>query len=122
MRKILFLCSALLLSLYSCTFGQWIAGVSEDVPREVQQPMTYDYSAYFKSFDNPWIGRSRDELLDALGPPDGIYEARHRFTDYEAGVPASTYIYTESLASSRHCVDAYVIDEWTSTVIKYYCR
>ena len=61
-------------------------------------------------------------LLDTLGPPDGIYEARHQFADYDAGIPASTYIYTDSFASSGHCVDAYVIDEWTSTVIKYYCR
>jgi hypothetical protein len=122
MRKIVFLCSALLLSLYSCTLGEFIVGESEDVPQDLRRPTTIDYSAYFRSFDNPWVGKSRDELLDALGPPDGIYEARHRFTDYEAGIPASTYIYTDSYASSRHCVDAYVIDAWTSTVIKYYCR
>ena len=116
MRKIVFICTApLLFSLCSCTFGNWIVGASEDGPSDMGQPMTYDYSVYFTAFDNPWVGRSRDELLDVLGPPDGIYEARHRFADYEAGVPASTYIYMDGVASSRHCVDAYVIDEC-------YCR
>ncbi|MDH3848211.1 MAG: hypothetical protein OEV03_10460 [Gammaproteobacteria bacterium] len=122
MRKIVYLCSALLFLLCSCTVGEWVVGESGDVPQDLRQPTAFDYSAYFKAFDNPWVGRTRDELLDTLGPPDGIYEARHQFADYDAGIPASTYIYTDSFASSGHCVDAYVIDEWTSTVIKYYCR
>jgi hypothetical protein len=82
----------------------------------------YDYSVYFRGFDNPWVGRSRDDLVNALGAPDAIYEARHQFADYEAGIPAATYIYIDAAASPSQCIDAYVVDEPTATVIKYYCR
>jgi len=121
-RKHLFPCSAILFVLYGCTLGEWIVGESYDGPHELRQPMTYDYSAYFRAFDNPWVGRSRDELLQALGPPDAIFEARHQFADFEAGIPASSYVYRADDASPRHCGDIYVVDERTSTVIKYYCR
>lgn len=116
------LCVALILPLHSCALGTLIVGESEVDPWAIP-PATYDYSAYFRSFDNPWVGRSRDELVDALGPPDAIFEARPRIADYwEAGVPAYTYIYGGIAGSPGGCVDTYVVDEPTSTVIKYYCR
>ena len=121
MRGMATLCSALVLALHGCTAGTWIVGESDVGPKDMLPP-AYDYSAYFDAFDNPWVGRSRDELLQALGPPDAIFEARHQFADFEAGIPASSYVYTGNDASLGHCVDTYVIDEWTSTVIKYYCR
>jgi hypothetical protein len=88
----------------------------------MQVTPTYDYSPFFRAFDNPWVGRSRDELVQALGPPDSIYEARHRFADYDAGIPASTYVYSNGIDNPGRCIDAYVIDQPTATVIKYYCR
>jgi hypothetical protein len=97
-RNTVLICSALLIPLYSCTVGEWIVGETETDNFIAAKP-TYDYTAYFASFDNPWVGRSRDELVDALGPP------------YAAGNGAT-----------GHCIDAYVVDEPTSTVIKYYCR
>ena len=121
MRTILLLGSTLLLTLCSCSVGTWIVGKAEPQPFEVAAP-DHDYTVYFRAFDNPWVGRSRQELLDALGPPDAVYEARHRFAEFEAGIPASTYIYTSGLAYSGHCIDAYVVDQPTGTVIKYYCR
>ena len=121
MRVMATLCSALILSLHGCAAGQWIIGESDVVATDMQ-PATYDYSAYFRVFDNPWVGRSRAELLDGLGPPDAIYEARHRFGNYEAGIAALTYVYTGGIGSHGQCVDAYVVDDFTSTVIKYYCR
>ena len=48
-----------------------------------------------------------------------MYEARHRFADFDAGIPAITYVYA---GAAGRCLDAYVIDEPTRTVIKYYCR
>ena len=121
-RNTVLVCSALLIPLYSCTVGEWIVGERETDYFIAAKP-TYDYSAYFESFDNPWVGRSRDELVDTLGPPDAIFEARPRFTEYwEAGIPAYTYVYDAGHGATGHCVDAYVVDEPTLTVIKYYCR
>ena len=114
-------CSALILLLHGCGAGTWIVGES-DVGSKDLLPVAYGYSAYFEAFDNPWVGRSRDELLRALGPPDAIYEARHQFADFEAGIPAASYVYVGNDALPGSCVDTYVVDEWTSTVIKYYCR
>ena len=114
--------TTLILSLHGCALETVIFGDEYGYARDVRYP-TYNYSAYFRSFDNPWVGRSRDELVESLGPPDFIYEARPKFTDYwEAGVPAYTYVYAAGRSSSGHCVDAYVVDEPTRTVIKYYCR
>jgi hypothetical protein len=122
MRPMALLLMVFILPIDSCTLGTWIVGDSDAAPADRNYP-TYNYSAYYRSFDNPWIGRSRDELVDALGPPDFIYEARPRFTDYwEAGFPAYTYVYAGQDDSIGHCIDAFVVDEPTQTVIKYYCR
>ena len=69
------------------------------------------------------MGRSLEELLETLGSPDAVYEARPKTVDYwESGVPMYMYIYAGANSSSGRCVDAYVVAEPTSTVIKYYCR
>lgn len=122
MRPMALLLMVFILPIDSCTLGTWIVGDSEAGPADHNYP-AYNYSAYYRSFDNPWVGRSRDELVDALGPPDFIYEARPRFTDYwEAGIPAYTYVYAGRDESIGRCIDAFVVDEPTQTVIKYYCR
>ena len=121
MRRAVFLCSALLLPLVSCSVGELIVGKGES-DTAVAVDSQYDYSVFFRGFDNPWVGKSRDELVAALGPPDAMYEARHRFADFDANVPAVTYVYVNDSAPAGHCLDAYVVDEPTHTVIKYYCR
>ena len=121
MRYAALICGALLLPLGSCTVGQLIVGKGEPDSALAMQPV-YDYTPFFVAFDNPWVGRSREDLLAALGPPDAVYEARHRLADFDAGIPAKTYVYVGDSATVGHCVDAYVVDEPTHTVIKYYCR
>ena len=121
MRRTVFLCSLLLLPLCGCSLGTWIVGEAEPDTVTAAKPF-YDYSVFFRAFDNPWVGRSRGELIEALGQPDAVYEARHRFADFDAGIPAATYVYFGGLGGSGHCIDAYVVDEPTATVIKYYCR
>lgn len=105
----------------SCTLGNWFVGVGPADTGPAAVP-DHDYSVFFKAFDNLWVGKSRDELLAALGPPDAIYEARHWLADFDAGIPAKTYVYAHGIQSGGECVDAYVVDEPTKTVIKYYCR
>lgn len=121
MRTTLLFSSAFLLTLCSCGLGNWIVGEAEPDTVVEAKPF-YDYSPFFRAFDNPWVGRSRDDLIEALGPPDAIYEARHRFADFDAGIPAFTYVYINRVVSTGHCVGAYVVDQPTATVIKYYCR
>ena len=123
MRTILFLGVALLLTLCSCTFGTLIVGQAESGTVAGATPVPfYDYTPFYRGFDNPWVGRTRDELVRALGPPDAIYEARHQFADFDAGIPALTYVYVGDPARPQNCLDVYVVDEPTHTVIKYYCR
>jgi hypothetical protein len=121
MRTNVFLSSALLLPLCGCAPGAWLVGEAEPYTIVAAKP-SYDYSPFFRAFDNPWVGRSRADLIEALGPPDAIYEARHRFADFDAGIPAVTYVYIDDSALPGQCLDAYVVDEPTHTVIKYYCR
>ena len=121
MRKAVFLCSAIFLPLYSCSVGDWIVGKTEPDTLRAADPH-YDYSVFFRASHNPWVGRSRDELVAALGPPDAMFEARHRFANFDANIPAVTYVYLDAAAPAGNCLDAYVVDEPTHTVIKYYCR
>ena len=101
----------------------------DDVTSTAMKYQNFRSSAYLRasgnprSFDNPWVGRSLEELLDTLGPPDAIYEARPKTVDYwESGIPVYMYVYAGANSSSGRCVDAYVVAAPTSTVIKYYCR
>lgn len=122
MRGAALLWMMLILAPNGCVLETVIFGDGEAIQTDTWH-RSYSYPAYSRSFDNPWVGRSRDELVEALGPPDFIYEARPRYTDYwEAGIPAYTYVYAGDNSSSGRCIDAYVVDEPTSTVIKYYCR
>ena len=112
----------LILPFHGCAFEALIFGNEYSDAPEFRYP-TYYYPAYSRSFDNPWVGRSRDELVEALGPPDAMYEARPKYMDYwKAGIPATTYVYRGDMNSPGRCIDAYVVAEPTSTVIKYYCR
>jgi hypothetical protein len=121
MRTTLFVSSAFLLTLCSCTLGTWIVGEAEPRRAAAAKPF-YDYSVFYRASDNPWVGRSRDELIESLGPPDAIYEARHWLADFDAGIPAMTYVYIDDPDRAGQCLDVYVVDEPTHTVIKYYCR
>ena len=122
MRTTPFVSSAFLLTLCSCTLGTWIVGEAEPQRAAAAKPF-YDYSVFYRASDNPWVGRSRDELIEALGPPEFVYEARPRFSnDWADGFPAYTYVYRGDTNSPGRCIDAYVVAEPTSTVIKYYCR
>ena len=121
MRTTLFVSSAFLLTLCSCTLGTWIVGEAEPRRATAAKPF-YDYSVFYRASDNAWVGRSRDELIESLGPPDAIYEARHWLADFDAGIPAMTYVYIDDPDRAGQCLDVYVVDEPTHTVIKYYCR
>ena len=116
------LCMMLVLSPSGCVLETLIFGDSEGIPVDTWYPV-YEYSAYARSSSNPWVGRSRDELIEALGPPEFVLEARPRFSNgWPDGFPAYTYVYRGDTNSPGHCIDAYVVAEPTSTVIKYYCR
>jgi hypothetical protein len=122
MRAKALLALLLFLPFDGCALETLIFGDSDTRPAYTAYP-TYTYSANFRSSDNAWIGRSVDDLVDALGPPDMVYEARPRFTDHwKGGTPAYTYVYAAGNGRSGRCIDAYVVAEPTHTVIKYYCR
>ncbi len=122
MRGIALLCMTLILPFHGCALEALIFGDIDAVPTAARYS-TYDYRANFRSFDNPWVGRTREELLNALGPPDAVLEARPKFVDqWKGGVPVYMYVYSGANKSSGKCIDAYVVAEPSSTVIKYYCR
>lgn len=122
MRGTALLLMMLILPFDGCALEGLIFGDVDAVPAAAHYS-TYAYSASFRFSDNEWVGRSRDELVNALGPPDFIYEARPKFTNYwQGGIPAYTYVYARRDGSIGRCIDAYVVAAPTSTVIKYYCR
>jgi hypothetical protein len=128
MREMAFSLMILLLPFLGCGVGALIFG-DEDVHSNDMSYRTFGYSAYYRSSynprysDNPWVGKSLEELLETLGPPDAVYEAKPKTVDYwESGVPVYMYVYAGAKSSSGRCVDAYVVAEPTSTVIKYFCR
>ncbi len=108
----------LVLPFHGCAIESHIFGDEYSHAPEVRHA-TCDYSAYFGSFDNPWMGGSRHLWPQTPSPPDAIHEARREVTDYwKEGIPATVYVYREAKDASGHCIDAYVMAEPTSTVIK----
>ncbi len=108
----------LVLPLQGCAMESHIFGDENSHAPEVRHAAC-DYSAYSGSFDNPRMGGSRDPFLQAPSPPDAIHEARREVTDYwKVAIPATVYVYREAKDASGHCIDAYVMAEPTSTVIK----
>jgi hypothetical protein len=65
--------------------------------------------------NSPWIGKSVNELTNKLGAPVQTLGATL------TGGPISTaYLYPSK--RSDGCTDAYVVNEKTGQVIKYFCR
>ena len=96
----------------------WLVGEGEipEQPVDVDAPIDYIQPEY--GDPSPWVGRSMEELIRELGHPDAIYQARHTFADYDAGLPAVTLVYvTEDLY-----IDAYVVDLRTKIIIKFHRR
>jgi hypothetical protein len=102
--------------LFGCAI---LIGEGEIEPQPIEPSLPVDYVQPELGDPSPWVGKSLDELVEALGPPDSIYQARHTFADFDAGIPAFTYVYVREGSLQ---VDAYVIDEYSKTVIKYYTR
>lgn len=84
---------------------------------EALNPDVPDYVQPLLGDPSPWVGRSMEELIRERGHPDSVYQARHTFADYDAGIVAMTLVY-----GTYPCADAFVVDLETKTIIKYYCR
>ena len=111
MRAAVVLIAAAVLS--SCAL---LTGEGE-INEEVLNSSTPDYVQPLLGDPSPWVGRSMEELIRERGHPDSIYQARHTFADYDAGIVAMTLVY-----ATYPCADAFVVDLATKTIIKYYCR
>lgn len=88
-----------------------------EINEEILNPDVPDYVQPHLGDPSPWVGRSMEELIRERGHPDSIYQARHTFADYDAGIVAMTLVY-----ATYPCADAFVVDLETKTIIKYYCR
>ena len=95
----------------------WIVGDGEIFNEESLNPDTPDYVQPLLGDPSEWVGRSMDELIRERGHPDSVYQSRHTFADFDAGIVAMTLVY-----ATYPCVDAFVVDLATKTIIKYYCR
>jgi len=62
------------------------------------------------------IGLSRHQLISELGPP------KLELHTTQMGGPATTALVYESHPQNLSCVDAYLIETTSDTVIDYYCR
>lgn len=122
MRGMACIAMMLILPFDGCALETLIFGDIDAVPADTHYAR-YGYPTYVRSASNQWVGKSREELLEALGPPDAVFEARPKTVDYwEAGTPCYMYVYGGADKTSRQCIDTYVVAESSSTVIKYYCR
>lgn len=81
-----------------------------------------DHHPGFSPSGNPWIGRSRDELVTELGPPELVLEVTPiGAPDY--GAPHRVaLVYNTDRSGPTGCIDAYVVVEATGIVTTYYCR
>ena len=122
MRMTAIFCTSLLLAMEGCAVAEWIVGDPAHPGYEYSSTSPIDYQAYFNAFDNPWVGRGREELIAEIGAPDAIFETRPIGADFEAGIVALSFVYGTGSGSRASCSDVYVVAQATGTIIKYYCR
>ena len=123
MRWIAVICVTLLATISGCAFVDWIFGEPGSYYDEFETPMAFSSGRF--SSDNPWIGRHRDELIESLGQPDMILEARPKYSEYRGGIPRISYVYRSEPVESpgrSTCIDAYVVLQATGEIVNYYCR
>ena len=129
MPWIALICVTLLATVAGCAVVDWIFGppgpdyAAGPYSSELEMPFVYSRGRF--SSDSAWIGRHSDELVESLGEPDLILEARPRFADYRDGIPKISYVYrAEPGARSDRstCIDAFVVLQATGEIVDYYCR
>ncbi|MDH5312171.1 MAG: hypothetical protein OEY08_19740 [Gammaproteobacteria bacterium] len=81
-----------------------------------------DHHPGFVRAGNPWIGRSSDELIDELGPPDIVLGVAPIGADSDYASQRMAFVYHMDRGGSSGCIDAYVVVEATGTISDYYCR
>ncbi len=110
-----------------CSIANW---VDKNFPTPIDQYWmlsAYSRTGYSnihqsRSFDGQVIPQDVDELMIKRGPPDGIYEARARNTEFRYGIPVLSYVYEPGPASNQTCRDTYVVVIATGEIVRYYCR
>ena len=122
MRLTMIVYTSLLMAMEGCVLADRDDGDLAPPGYERSSTQSIDYQLYFDAFDNPWVGRSREELIAEFGAPDAIFEARPLGTEFEAGIRALSYVYGIGSTSHASCVDVYVVAQATDIIIKYYCR
>ena len=105
---------AFCLVLIGCSAAQFIAND--------RWRMTEQHEGGYSNSGDAWVGHQVEELVDDLGQPEIVLEARPRFFPFKDGVRAFSYIYYGETNAGRRCIDAFVVAEETGTIIKYYCR
>lgn len=116
MRRIVICFIICLTVVVGCALKQWL-GLDQSTPISIEE-----YQARCIRYDNPWVGRQRDELIAMRGRPDDIRVAGVRGCELEGRVHLNSYIYSPDTSSDSSCIDAFVILEETGTIVKYYCR
>ena len=116
---LLFLLAAIY--VFSCSVGDKIVNGH---PQEFQQLPSTNVSDNFgtRGLPSKWVGRSVSELLENLGQPDLMIDTVPRGATNYDGVYKYAYVYLPKPGSNDQCVNAYVIDDLSSEVIKFYCR
>ena len=110
------------LLLVACCFAE-IGCTDAPLVDDYQALSIAEYQARYSNFGDPWVGHRVDELIAERGPPDSVFEAKPRWTpSFKHGVHIDSYIYYDTTASARACIDTFVVVEDSGTIIKYYCR
>lgn len=107
--------------LSSCAVGDYV--VSGD-QADVQQPPSSMNGGNIglSGLPSMWIGKSVSELVDGLGKPDMMIDTLPRGAGFSDGVCKYAYVYLPKPEAADQCIRAYVIDDLSGEVIKFYCR
>jgi len=93
-----------------------------DLDDPAYQSFFADHHPGFSPSGNPWIGRSRDELENELGPPEFVLEVTPIGSPAYGGPHRVALVYNTDRSGLTGCIDAYVVVEATGIVATYYCR
>jgi len=73
-----------------------------------------------RGVSNFWVGRKAAKLVAVRGEPDSIMNTAPKGVPASAEVRTVCYVYFSGTGAG--CIDAYVVDLRSDTIIRYHCR
>ena len=121
MRRWFNLLLVLVILLLACAVDEYVYR-EEPTDLPLNRTSGHGRSTQSRGVTNFWVGRKASKLVAVRGEPDMILDTRPKGAGSTGNPNTVCYLYSSKAGAGGGCMDAYVVDHDSGTIIRYHCR